>query len=282
MAELLGAFAESLDGVGMDDAWIVLEYQLPLSSSRIDSMLLGTDKIQTKNAVLLEFKQWDGCVPSYVPEVVTVGGIDHLHPSAQVLSYQRYLADTHEAFVDGRIGLSSCAYLHNVTAAPLSCFFDSRYADLLIDAPAFCMETVDELARFAGERTRFGAPEPLVEEVLRGRYRPSKALLDYVADSIEGHEPWQLLDEQLVVYNRIFAEIEQARKTGEKRAIVVSGGPGTGKSVIAVQVVGAAARRHYSVAHATGSKAFTTNLRGLVTPHGSFPVYAQFPRHPHR
>ncbi|MFO7965305.1 MAG: DUF2075 domain-containing protein [Desulfobacterales bacterium] len=180
------------------------------------------------------------------------------------------MADTHEAFVDGQVELSSCAYLHNVPSAANSFFFEPSYADLLDASPAFCLETVEDLARFAGEKTRFGASQQLVGSVLHGRYRPSKALLNYVADAIEGYEPWQLLDEQLVVYNRILAEIQQAQESGEKRVIIASGGPGTGKSVIAVQVLGAAARKHYTVAHATGSKAFTTNLRGIVRTKAPF------------
>ena len=53
----LGAFAEAIDGVGMDDSWIVLEYQLPLASSRVDCMIIGRNEARRANNVLLEFKQ---------------------------------------------------------------------------------------------------------------------------------------------------------------------------------------------------------------------------------
>lgn len=262
----LGAFAHALDGVGMDDAWVVLEYQLPLSSSRIDALLLGRDATRCPNAVLLEFKQWDGCEEHYVPGAIRLGGEEKLHPSAQVRAYRRYLQDTHEAFADGAARLSSCAFLHNVRALDTSSFHAERYTALLLDSPSFTADRVEELTHFVGERTRFGAEPRFVDAVLSSRYRPSKTLLANVADSIQGHEPWHLLDEQLLVFNRILADIESAHRRGQKRIICVTGGPGSGKSVIAVQAVGAAAARGYAVVHATGSKAFTTNLRGIVGP----------------
>lgn len=260
----LGAFADAIVGQGMDNAWVVLEYQLPLSSSRVDCIVVGTDAASSGQAVLVEFKQWQTCQPSYVPEVVQLGNVDHLHPSAQVRAYRQYLLDTHPLFEDEMVGLHSCAYLHNILTEDGSGFYDTRYADLLADSPAFSLSTIDALSSYIATKTGEGAPEELVEALLRGQYRPSKELLEHVAAAIDNYEPWQLLDGQRIIYNRIFAEIEQARQTGHKRTIIVKGGPGTGKSVIALQVVGAAARRHYSVAHATGSKAFTTNLRGIV------------------
>jgi hypothetical protein len=276
----LGAFADAVSQVGMEESWIVLEYQLPLSSSRIDCMLLGTDNHKAKNAVLLEFKQWDRCAPSHIPEVVSIGGTDLLHPCAQVRDYRQYLQDAHTAFVDGDVRMSSCAYLHNVSHNATSGFFAPVYSELLEDSPAFTMETVENLGRFVGDRVYHGAEPVFVQSVLEGHYRPSRKLLDYVANAISGYEPWTLLDEQRVVFNKILADIDDGKRKGEKRVIIVTGGPGTGKSVIAVQVVGAAAKRYYSVVHATGSKAFTTNLRGIVGRRETFRYFNTFGKQP--
>jgi hypothetical protein len=274
----LGAFAEAVADGRADNSWIVLEYQLPLASTRIDCMLLGADAKLHSNAVLVELKQWDACVRTSIPETVRVGVADLLHPSAQVRNYREYLQDTHSAFSEGAAFLHSCAFLHNLHHAKASGFFDSAYAGLLEDSPIFSADDVDELSEFVSGRIDAGAKPALVDAVLNGRYLPSRKLLDSVADAIAGHEPWHLLDEQQLVFNRIMADIEYARTTHQDRVIVVKGGPGTGKSVIAVQVVGAAARKGYSVAHATGSKAFTTNLRGIVGKHSLFTYFNQFSR----
>jgi DUF2075 family protein len=95
-----------------------------------------------------------------------------------------------------------------------------------------------------------------------------------LAQSIAGYEPWTLLDEQQLVFNKVMAEVEEARASPGKHVIIVTGGPGTGKSVIALQIMGAAARKGYNVVHATGSKAFTTNLRGIVGKSAPFRYFA--------
>ncbi len=259
----LGAFADAIHD-GMDDAWIVLEYQLPLASSRVDCMVVGSDSAGKPHDVLVEFKQWDVCGLSDVPGTVKVMGTQHLHPCAQVRAYRQYLEDAHSMFSDGRMRASSCAYLHNVTWGRGSGFFEPRFKSLLDDSPAFTAEDVGALTEFVRERTAGGSSESMVSGILSGGYKPSKQLLKYVADAIEGNEAWRLLDEQLEVFNEIMSSVERARSSKERRVIIAAGGPGTGKSVIAIQVVGTAARAGCEVVHATGSKAFTTNLRGIV------------------
>jgi hypothetical protein len=110
----LGALAEAIEGACSDDAWMILEYQLPLCSLRVDAMVVGSSKTRNQGAVLLELKQWDRCEPTSTPEIVAVGGTEMLHPSAQARGYRQYLEDAHLAFADGAVRLSSCAYLHKV------------------------------------------------------------------------------------------------------------------------------------------------------------------------
>lgn len=272
----LGAFAEAVAGRRMDDAWLILEYQLPLASLRIDAMIVGTDAKKKPNAVVTEFKQWQRGDATDVPEVVRIGDRDMLHPSAQVRNYRQYLEDAHSAFVDGDIFLASCAYLHQLKTNHRQGFLDPRYRTVLEDSPLFSAADIDAFADFINNHAGRGARADTVEAILHGAYRPSKKLLDHVASSVAGHAPWKLLDQQQLIYNEVLAEIQEAKRLGEKRVIVVTGGPGTGKSVIAVQLMGAVAKLGYNVVHATGSKAFTTNLRGIVGRREPFVYFNQF------
>jgi len=81
----------------LDDHGILLEYQLPLSSRRLDCMITGKDRARRASAVVVELKQWESVFPSAVDDCVTafVGGLlrDVLHPSRQVGQYQEYLED---------------------------------------------------------------------------------------------------------------------------------------------------------------------------------------------
>lgn len=78
---------------------------------------------------------------------------------------------------------------------------------------------------------------------------------------IASKESWKLLGEQRVAYNAILAEMQRLLKKKGRSVILVRGGPGTGKSVIAVQLLADALRMGLTAAHVTGGKAFTTGLR---------------------
>lgn len=98
---------------------ILLEYQLPMTSKRLDCMICGEDRDKNENAVIVELKQWESCEDADSDRVVRtfVGGGNRevLHPSVQVDQYKQYLKDVHTAFYNEKdhIKLSSCAYLHN-------------------------------------------------------------------------------------------------------------------------------------------------------------------------
>ena len=79
------------------------------------------------------------------------------------------------------------------------------------------------------------------------------------------NEPvFTLLDEQQVAFNAIMDEVRAAGQDRQKVAFLIQGGPGTGKSVIAVNLVASLSELGLRTLHVTGSKAFTENLRKLV------------------
>ncbi len=103
----------------LNDHGIILEYQLPMTSRRLDFLICGKDNSKRDNAVIVELKQWEKCkLAEGENEVLAyTGGAERevLHPSAQVNQYRMYLQDTHTAFYDGHdpIALNACSYLHN-------------------------------------------------------------------------------------------------------------------------------------------------------------------------
>src|SRR5215207_3135391 len=113
----LRAMSSVLEHAGLTDHGILLEYQLPLSSKRLDCMVTGKGTGNDPNAVIVELKQWEKTAQSYIDDCVVsfVGGRqrDVLHPSKQAGQYRDFLTDTHTAFAEGGIGLTACAYLHN-------------------------------------------------------------------------------------------------------------------------------------------------------------------------
>ncbi len=262
---------------GFTDHGLLLEYQLPMSSRRLDAMITGgapgsADKAGAPSAVIVELKQWEDVEPSHVPECVGVryGGRvrDVLHPSSQVGQYRAYLADVHTGFhpapEGGGVQLDACSYLHDFLHDPSSELLSDRHASLLDRFPLFAGDRVDDLVGYLDHRVGGGEGLPILRTIREGRYQPHKRLLDHTARMIRGEPIYHLLDEQRVVFNAIRARVSEAREAGIRTVFVVRGGPGTGKSVIALNLLADLLEDGYLAHHATGSAAFTKTLRKIL------------------
>lgn len=264
----LGAISTVMREAPLEDHGVLLEYQLPLSSRRLDCMVTGKDRNRRANAVVVELKQWEAVYPSAVDDCVTtfVGGRqrDVLHPSRQVGQYQEYLEDCHSAFAPGAVALGSCAYLHNLRCDLSSELFHERHGALLTKYPLFAGDQAPDLSRYLLRRLAGGEGAPVLTTVLESKYQASKKLLDHTAAMVKGQKVFVLLDEQLVVFNAVLGQVSKNMGDEKKAVLLVRGGPGTGKSVIALNLVGALSAKGFNAHHATGSKAFTGNMKKIV------------------
>lgn len=270
----LRAMSQVIQYAGLKDNGVLLEYQLPQSSKRLDCMLTGQDDDLADNAIIVELKQWDKCEPSNGDrEVVTwVGGAmrDVLHPSAQVGQYRAYLQDAHTAFYEGEnpVSLSACAYLHNYQYASSDELFSEKFASILFSDPVFTGDKLDELAEFLTCELSHGNGLPILKRVEESKYRPSRKLMLHVSEVIKGKSEYVLLDEQLVVFDKVLAAASNGFHDRRKQVMIVHGGPGTGKSVIALNLMAELLEGGYNAHYATGSKAFTETLRKIIGTRG--------------
>lgn len=266
----LRAMALLMKDAALEDHGVILEYELPLSSRRLDCMLTGKDSAGQDKAVIVELKQWEACEPSDADDLVTtwVGGSHRevLHPSVQVGQYRRYLGDMHGAFHEGSdtIRLESCAYLHNYRCHPDDAILAGKFSEAIADSPLFDASKSDELGGYLVGNLERGAGAPLLRRIEEESFRPSRKLIEYLTDTIDGHSPWVLLDEQLVVFQRVLASILGALANGGKQIVLVRGGPGTGKSVVAINLLARLMEDGRHPHYATASKAFTETLRHLL------------------
>jgi hypothetical protein len=269
----LRAMASAVELANLDDHGIVVELQLPLSSRRLDCMLTGHDDTDKAQAVIVELKQWELAGHSEIEDCVTtwVGRRerDVLHPSAQVGNYARYLQDVHTTFSDGSVGLTACSYLHNMAYDPDAEVFAKQHRKLTERFPVFVGDQVDLLSDFLTIQLSAGDGGPILDEVLKGKYRPHKRLLDHTARVIRREPAYVLLDEQQVAFNHILGKVRDRQRSSAQSVFLIRGGPGTGKSVIAVNLLAELSAEGFATKHATGSKAFTENLRRVVGPRAS-------------
>jgi len=266
----LAAMATALQFADLTDQGILVELKLPLTSKRLDVLITGSNPTsRSDSAVIVELKQWTAVGRSNITDcvVATFGGgheKDSLHPSRQVAQYQRYLQDTHPAFTDGGVTLDACAYLHNAKHDPKSPLFDKSFASLLGTNPSFTGDQLDDFASYLDARVAGPDDGSILYRVANSAFRPHKRLLDHVARVIKNEPVFTLLDEQLVAYNAILDSVRNAGQNKQNVAFIIAGGPGTGKSVIAVNLVAELAALGVKTLHVTGSKAFTENLRKVV------------------
>ena len=271
----LRAVSQVIDDAKLHDHGILLEYQLPMTSNRLDCMVTGTDADRCDSAVIIELKQWDHCSDAGADNLVTsrLGGRerDLLHPSAQVGQYQSYLEDSHTAFYENPnpIRLASCAYLHNYVAEDGDVLFAERFRSIRDRSPVFTADDVEPLEAYLLERVREGNGESVLRRVEQSRYRPSKKLLEHVGSVVQGNSAYVLLDEQLVVFERVLATARRGFEDRKKTALIIQGGPGTGKSVIAINLLAKLSLEGFNAHYATGSRAFTETLRSVIGSRGS-------------
>src|SRR2546422_5676328 len=256
------------------DHGVIVEYQLPLTSKRLDCMICGRDGAKNDNAVIIELKQWDHCMPADGDREVQawVGGSERelLHPAVQAGQYRMYLEDVHTAFYEepDRITLSACAYLHNYSPLPSDPLFAAKFLQIVESTPMFTAEDVHRFEQYLVSRLEKGDGLEVLRRVEQSRYRPSKKLMDHVANMIRGTPDYILLDDQLIVYDRVFSLVKGGFPDARKTVVIVRGGPGTGKSVIAINLMADLLRKGFNAHYATGSRAFTETMRKVIGPRG--------------
>jgi uncharacterized protein len=261
----LTALASVVVDAGLRESGTGVELKLPHNNRRVDAFFTGRSNKGEPGVVLVELKQWESAGPSKYPDNVVVGDSERIHPSVQAASYAQYLRGSHSAFTEDEFELWACAYLHNMPKDNAPSLRGVRYEGAFSVAPFYVSGEEGQLATTLTARIGHGDGMELLPKVLYGRYSPSPKLLESISRALKNSPVWTLLDEQRLAFNIVRGLAEQATKTGEKATLIVTGGPGTGKSVIALHLLVSLSQiDRRRVAHATGSKAFTTNLRALV------------------
>jgi SOS-response transcriptional repressor LexA len=257
------------------DHGVILEYQLPLTSKRLDCMVCGKDDSRHANAVIVELKQWDKCEEADgANEVLTwLGGAKRevLHPSVQVGQYKMYLEDTHTAFYDEShpVILNACTYLHNYNYYDQDVLWSHKFRDTIDRYPLFTADDVERLKEYLIDKLSHGEGIDVLRRIEESKYRPSKKLMDHVGGIIKGKPEYILLDEQLIVYDAVLTQARKGFHDKQNTVIVIKGGPGTGKSVIAINLMADLLLGGYNTHYVTGSRAFTQTLRKIIGTRGS-------------
>lgn len=225
-----------------EDSGIAIEYNIPQTSKRIDFLISGFDNENNGNVVIIELKQWDRITAvqgrDALVETYTGNAVRKVvHPSYQAWSYATTIKDYNQTVQNENIVLSPCSYLHNYRRIENDPLDESQYDLYLKDAPAFTRGEVDELRNFIKSCIHKGDSKDLLYRIEHGKIKPSKAIQDSISSMLKGNREFVMLDEQKVVYEEILDLSEKSQTDGKKRVVIVKGGPGTGKTVVAINLL---------------------------------------------
>lgn len=227
-----------------DEVRICIEYNIPLTSKRVDFIIAGADNVGKENIVIVELKQWQKaevvaddmhyCVKTFVANTDRIV----CHPSYQAYSYSCFLKNYSQSLTDESINLVPCAYLHNYQPEYRQTLSNPIYKEWFEVAPFFIKNEVAIFSDFVKKYiTKKSSKGDLLYLIDHGRLRPTKALQDSLASMVKGNKEFMLLDEQAVCFDMCIKTMNQCLKDRKKRTIIIQGGPGTGKSVLAVNLL---------------------------------------------
>ena len=245
-------------GVNLD-LEVAIEYQIPLTSKRVDFLISGLDDNNNETIVAIELKQWEevektsleNCIKTYV------GGRNGVftHPSQQILSYCQLISNFNLSVQKDNIQMVPCAFLHNYPNDKSYILEDDCYKEVVDKAPLFYKNNKADLGYFIKNHILKPADRDLFEVIDNGKLKPSKALQDSILGLLDRKEEFVMIDEQQVAYATITKIVKDNIRTGKKCTIIVQGGPGTGKSVIAVQVMAKLLSEGYAACYMTKNAA---------------------------
>lgn len=259
------ALTHALVEAGLGEVEMLLEYGLPLTSKRADVILAGVHPASGEPSyVVVELKQWSEAHPEEDDPLrcrVASYRDPVLNPIEQVRGYCDYLVSFNGALERNPDSVTGVAFLHNATEFGVAGLREVE------ENHRGRMFTGDQRGAFLDYlRSRLAAKPgaSAADDLLQARVRPSRQLMAVAADEVRDREQFVLLDDQRLAYETVMAAVRKARRSNRKQVVVVTGGPGSGKSVIALSVLGDLYRRGVPALHATGSQSFTKTMRKVA------------------
>lgn len=255
-----------------DECELAIEYRIPLTSKRVDFLIAGKDDVGHNNVVIVELKQWETSGKTSRPDIVTAytagANRDVTHPSYQAYSYAKVIEYFNDEVEKYKISLYPCAYLHNYKEEFRDNIECELYRTAIESAPVFLSQDTVKLRNFIKSYILRKDDIDLLMKIEYGRLKPAKALQDCLASMLSGNPEFYLIDEQKVAYETIVKLVSNSLKSpsDQKYTVIVEGGPGTGKSVVAISLLCELIQKGYSAAYVTKNSAprnvYFQKLRG--------------------
>ena len=225
-----------------ENCGVAIEFTIPTTSKRIDFILTGLNQFQDDSVVIIELKQWD-CAEKVegkdgiVKTILGRGIQETTHPSYQAWSYAQLIKNFNQTVDEEEIDLYPCAFLHNYDFKEDDPLKDEIYKQYYDEAPLYGLRDTIKLREFIKKYIKYGDSKNILYRIDNGKIRPSKRLQDTLYNLLKGNEEFVMIDEQKVAYEMAIEMARESYLDDKKRVLIVEGGPGTGKSVVAINLL---------------------------------------------
>ena len=248
---------------------VAMELKLYNSKLRVDFIVAGLNSEKRHTMIFIEFKRWDSVkVVTDRDDMVEVKAYGIVqHPSYQALSYTKVIKNFYAAAEDEKMIIKPCSCLHRYERKEDDAITNEQYKNLLEESPIFLNGENDKLKDFITRYIKYGDNKETLYMLENGGIRPSKQLQDNILSMLQGKEEFSMVDLQKDVFEEAKRLAKLSKKDGKKRVYIVEGGPGTGKSVIAINLMGQLLGKHgmncqYITKNQTPRDVYATQLKG--------------------
>lgn len=251
-----------------DEAQVGIEYKVPLTNKRIDFLLAGEDDKGNRNVVIVELKQWQKVTHTEMNDIVLLGTRQAVHPSWQAYSYGATISNFNEYVDKNNVRIYTCTFLHDYDDQYEQEIRNEVYSEGLQKAPAFLSGEWDAFAEFIGAKIKRKCDVDLLFEIEQGRIKPSEFLVNTLGQALNGNSPFELIGDQRIVYSNLIDEVRKGVNDSlrKRKVILVKGGAGTGKSVIAIRLLEALIHQyHYSAFYVAKSSYIKESYYKMLT-----------------
>lgn len=243
----LPLFLDCAHEAGLDNVIVAFEMKTPISNKAIDVVLVGKSCFGENRILLVELKQWTRIKTDkvynnakvYVPEARAA----RRHPFKQLNLYEKNLGNHHSGIQKAKakginFKIGKIAYLHNFMERET--LYTGAYQDWQENGKWIYGGGADEKARLVR----------MLEKCYANTYESELLgiLEDYDAimgdDGLAGLErayknesSLAMMRDQQIIVDFIIEHLKNQLVSPRKEMIVISGGPGTGKTIVGIRFI---------------------------------------------
>lgn len=229
-----------------DQTTIAIEFGIPFSRKRIDFIIAGETALKEQTITIIELKQWSKVELTDMDGIVRtwLGGskVETNHPSYQAITYAHLLQNFNENVALNSIRLRTCSYLHNCDFNDV--LLSSFYSNYWRESPLFLKSDRNKFMHYLESAEIVSDSRNILKVISESEYKPTDELANKLFDMLQGNKAFMLIDSQKIVFENISRSIKKSKNYNNKQVYIVKGGPGTGKSVVAINLLATSIINH--------------------------------------